>query len=710
MKMIVPIAIMIALPGTMTLSGSTSENVKTDEARTVSVSETYGKLPLSFEANNGQTDAQVKFLSRGSGYGLFLTNNEAVMAVAKPAKMSPAEAAAQRKPIEKSGARVRRVQSAVLRMKLVGANSGAKVTGQDQLPGKVNYFIGNDPERWRTNMETFAKVRYEQVYSGIDLVYYGNQRQLEYDFVVAPGADPTRIRLGFRGAKKMRVDAYGDLLVETIGGPVRWNKPVVYQEVGGVRKTIDGKYLLRRKHQVSFEVAAYDRGKALIIDPALAYSTYLGGSNDDEAAGIALDSSSNAYVTGFTFSANFPTTVGAFDTAFGGAGVDTFVSKLNANGASLLYSTYLGGSDSDASTAIVVDSMGNAYVTGQTVSVDFPTTTGAFQTAFGGGVGDAFITKLDPAGAALVYSTYLGGSDVDVGNGIAIDGVGNAYVAGATRSPNLGTINAFQPTYVGGADVFVAELNASGTALVYYTYLGGSNFEDGGTIAVDPTGNAYITGVTFSTDFPTANPIQGTKSADADAFVTKLNSTGSALAYSTYLGGSDTEFTPGIAVDSAGNAYIAGGTASHDFPTANAVQPTFTGPAAGFVTKLNATGSGFVYSTFFTGSAGGGGQRVAVDSSGNAYLAGATQSNDFPTINAIQTTNAGSLDAVVFKLDPSGSPLFSTYLGGSNSDDGRGIAVDGSGNMYVAGNTSSTNFPITSGAFQSTNHGGGGKD
>ncbi|HEX4640263.1 MAG TPA: SBBP repeat-containing protein, partial [Chthoniobacterales bacterium] len=553
------------------------------------LSEAYGKLPLSFEANAGQTDPRVKFLSRGSGYSLFLTNNEAVLALTKK------DAGAEQKST-----------SAILRMKLVGAKSLPGVSGQNELPGKANYFTGSDPKKWRTDLPTYAKVRYEQVYPGIDLIYYGNQRQLEYDFTVAPGADPDRIQLGFAGAQKIRVDARGDLMVETTGGSVRWQKPVVYQESDGERKMVEGKYLLRRGHQVSFEVAAYDTTKPLIIDPTLVYSTYLGGSNVDQGNAIAVDSSGNAYVTGVTLSVDLPTTTGAFQTTYMGAN-DVFVTKLNPTGSGLLYSTYLGGGGGDSGNGIAVDTAGNAFVTGFTTSTDFPTTTGAFQTVKGAAQ-DAFIAKLDPTGSALVYSSYLGGNSTESGNGIAVDSLGNAYVTGITGSLNFPTtVGAFQTSRTGVSDAFVSKLDLTGTTLVYSTYLGGSNTDQGNAIAVDSSGNAYVTGNTFSLDFPTTfGAFQTAKGAGQDAFITKLDPTGSALVYSTYLGGSVDDVGFGIAVDALSDAYVTGFTTSTDFPTTTgAFQTTYAGqnnPGNDvFFTTLNASGAGLLYSTYLGG-------------------------------------------------------------------------------------------------------------
>ncbi|TLY20499.1 MAG: hypothetical protein E6K68_07800, partial [Nitrospirae bacterium] len=682
------------------LVGPFSEaGVQASETR---MQEKYGTLPLSFEANRGQTDPRVKFLSRGPHHMLFLTSDEAVMV------FMTQEPSAQGEPgMVKPEKRERATQTA-LRMQFAGANLQARVQGQEELPGKANYFTGNDPTKWRTNVPTYAKVRYDNLYPGIDLIYYGNQRQLEHDFVVRPDADPSSIALSIQGADTVEVDAQGDLVLHTAAGPIRLRKPVFYQEVNGIRKEIPGGYVIKDSHQVGFQVAAYDASRPLIIDPVLSYSTYLGGIGRDSGFGIAVDALGNAYVSGVTASTNFPTTPGAFQTTFG----SFFVTKLDPTGSAFVYSTYLGGMSLDEFSGLAVDAAGNAYVTGNTDSSNFPTTLGAFQTAIGGFV-DAFVTKLNPSGSALVYSTFLGGSGFDEGLGIAVDAAGNAYVTGLTLSTDFPTTaEAFQPASVGSDDVFVTKLNPTGSALVYSTYLGGGGTDDVSGIAVDASGNAYLTGVTDSADFPTTlGALQTLFGGDADAFVTKLDPTGATLVYSTFLGGSGFDDGLGIAVDASGNAYLTGVSDSTDFPTTLGAFQTASGGGGGdtFVTKLNPAGTALVYSTYLGGSSNlDEGFGIAVDAAGNAHVMGLTFSTDFPTTaEAFQSNSGGFIDAFVTKLDPTGSALlYSTYLGGSGSDQGRGIALDAAGNVYVTGFTDSTDFPISAGALQ-TFFGGG---
>src|SRR5262245_4977105 len=527
-----------------------------DQAMRARVSETYGRLPLSFEANQGQADAQVKFFSRGNGYGLWLTATEAVLA-----------------------------SQSEVRMRLVGANTSSQIEGLDRLPGQSNYFLSNDPQRWRTHVASYARVRYREVYPGVDLIYYGNRRQLEYDFVVAPYADARAITLAFQGARRMRLDANGDLVLGGAGAELRQRKPLVYQEVGGVRRIVAGRYLIKSDHKVGFQVAAYDVSRPLVIDPVLVYSTYLGGGRDDIGVSIAVDAAGSAYVTGKTLSANFPN-VNPAQPALAGPS-DVFVAKLNPAGSALVYTTYLGGSNSEVGMGIAVDATGSAYVTGLTYSSDFPTRNPA-QPARGGG-SEAFLTKLNADGSAPVYSTYLGGDADEYGLGVAVDSGGDAYVTGLTSSTNFPTKNPLQPAFGGGnmmgfgSDAFVTKVNATGSALVYSTYLGGSGDEIGFGIAVDVASNAYVTGLSSSPNFPTVNALQQTRSGGriigADAFVAKLNPGGSALAYSTYLGGGGDDVGIGVAVDAAGNAYVTGATASSDFPTKDQLQPTYgSGP------------------------------------------------------------------------------------------------------------------------------------
>ncbi len=650
------------------------------------VSGAYGKLLLQFEANRGQTDPRVKFLARAPGHAVFLTPTEAVLVLTQPAPPKADDRRMQRRGRGEGEPATQRV----LRMSFLGTSTEPLVAGGVELPGKANYFIGKDPAKWRTHVPTYAQVRYQDLYPGIDLLWYSNPRELEYDFIVAPGADPTTIGLGIQGADGLEIDRQGDLVLSVDHGALRLRKPFIYQEGAGGLQEVSGGYVLKDPHHVGFQFGAYDRSRPLVIDPGLSYSTYLGGTDGNRGIGIAVDASGNAYVTGNTISTDFPTTSGAFDTSYN-TDRDAFVTKLSPDGSALLYSTFLGGGDQDLGAGIAVDAAGNAYVTGRTLG-DFPTTVGAFQPNSNDDQ-DAFVTKLNSTGSALLYSTYLSGDHRDRGTGIAVDSSGNAYVSGETQSPDFPTTSgAFDTTQNGNRDwdAFVTKLNPAGSALLYSTYLGGTYDDRGTGIVVDPSGNAYVTGLTGSTDFPTTAGAFDT-SCNADAFVTKLNPAGSALLYSTCLGGSypdpNEEACPvargtRIAVDAAGNAYV-------------------TGDAS--VAKLNPAGSALLYSTHLGGT----GSGIAVDASGNAYVTGTTSSTDFPTTSgAFDTSYNGDYDAFVTKLNPAGSALlYWTYLGGTSCDEGLGIAVDASGNAYVTGHTSSLDFPSTPVAFDTTFNG-----
>jgi hypothetical protein len=573
------------------------------------------------------------------------------------------------------------------------------------LPGKVHDFRGNDPRQWRSNVATFAKVRYQQVYPGVDLVYYGNQRQLEFDFVVAPGADPAIIAFDFDGIERLELDARGDLVLQAADGPLlRLHRPVVYQEIDGVRRAVSGGYILDR-NRVRFQVAAYDDTRPLIIDPILAYSTRLGGTRDDAAYAIAVDTAGNVYVTGDTVSLDFP--LARPGQRPRGGSTDVFVAKLSADGARLLYVAFLGGDSDDVGYGIAVDAAGNAYITGDTRSTNFPLV-GPLQAKLAG-ASDIFVAKLSADGAQLLYSTYIGGSRSERGIRIAIDTAGNAHVTGFTNSTDFPTANAFQAAFGGGnADAFVLKLNPTGSAFVYSTYFGGGNDRpDHGTgIAVDPAGNAYVTGFTNSPDFPTRNPLQPFK-GPTDVFVAKFDPAGS-LIYSTHLGGDADDEGMAIAVDATGHAYVTGHTESPNFPTTpGAFRPRCVavdaklpiGPicAGGdaFIVKISPDGSALIYSTYLGGSGFEVGRGIAVDPTGNAYVTGPTSSCDFPTVDPLQAACGGAFDAFVVKLNPTGSALvFSTYLGGKGNDLGYGIAVDAAGNAYVTGVTDSPGFPL----------------
>ncbi|HEY3132795.1 MAG TPA: SBBP repeat-containing protein [Acidobacteriota bacterium] len=945
---------------------SSATQTEPDKAAVERAREAYCNLPLSFEVNIGQADPTVNFISHGSGYTLFLKETEVELHLAPTALSDVRSHSRQVLPgfpgfLAKGVDSAARVQDLELghstpvtvRMRLVGAHPSCRSDGIEQLPGKVNYFIGNDSRRWHTDIPTYSKVKYHGVYPGIDLIYYGRQHQLEYDFVVSPGADPSGIGVSFEGATELEVDAAGNLAMQTGGGQLRVLKPRIYQDLEGSRMEISGRLVIREGNQVGFQVEDYDRSKYLLIDPVLSYagnfaaatgplfSTYLGGSGADFANAISVDAAGNAYVTGSTKSLNYPAASSVQTLNKGG--LDVFVTKLNPAGSAVIYSTYLGGADDDAGFGIAVDSTGSAYVVGQTSSSDFPKAApfqstpgsgggvyrstnagsnwssisfgltdniiyslaidpnnpstlfagtlskGIFKSTGSGGTWNAVNTGVtrasiysiivDPSNSSkvyagtfggVVYRSTTGGENWSVGSlgpnvqavSLAIDtsstpylyagtfgagvfrtsddgfswvpasaGLSSGFVfalaiqvsepvrnpppstlyaataAGVFKSNNRGdtwtAANAGLPDNViasslaitpsntsvvyagtlgngvfkstnagnnwsavntglaavfvfslvvdpkdpftvyagtengvfkstdGGSswsamntgldtidvaalvidptnpsklyvstiasktDAFVAKLSPGGSALTYSTYLGGSRRDYANGVAVDATGNCYVTGYTESSDFPTTNGVQTGSGGGVDAFVAKFNPAGSALAFSTYLGGSGTDIGLGIAADSAGNAYVAGSTDSTNFPTMAAFQSANRGGADAFVAKIRSSGSVLLYSTYLGGIKNDLGTAVAVDSAGSAYVTGYTESSGFPTANAMQSSNLGDFDAFVTKLDPAGSRLlYSTYLGGGSGDFGLGIAVDSSGNAYVTGYTDSTNFPL----------------
>jgi hypothetical protein len=714
---------------------------KSDATARVRASETYARLPLSFEANQGQADPQVKFLSRGNGYTLFLTPTEAVFTSRRkhrPGRRRQLDSElptfvdflklrslAEVEAGESDAREIKPVSETPVRMRFAGANPHAQIVGLNELHGKSNYFIGNDPRKWCTDVANYQQVEYRNIYPGIDLLYKGDQRQLEYDLLVAPGADPNYIQLAFEGTQKIEVGPDGGLMLYTANGILRQHKPLVYRIAGGTRQLVESRYLIQNGHRVSFETERYDMSQAMVIDPVLEYSTFLGGGSgnmiDSISEAVAVDSFGNAYVTGATDISTFPVTANASQPTIGGQ-LDVFITKLNSGGSGLLYSTFIGGNDQEEGFGVTLDSSGSAYVTGRTYSADFPVTAGAFQTSGGGtfpSAGDAFVLKLVPDGNKLAFSTYLGGNGLSLGFDIATDPSQNVYVTGKTRSGDFPvTQGALQTVFGGGTcsgfpceDAFVAKLGPDGTNLLFSTYLGGNDSDVGLGIKVDSGSNIYVAGASFSGNFPTTQgSFQPTiKGTEQNAFVAKLNASGSSLIYSTYLGGSDgADFATGIAIDGPGNAYVCGGTSSTDFPvTAGAFQTTKSARSQdAFVTKLNNLGSNLIYSTYLGGSGGNVAEGIAIDSLGNAYVAGRTVSSNFPvTPNAVQSVFSGKSDVFFTKLNAAGDGLlFSTYLGGGGDDSlfltYHRLYLDSTGNAFLAGTTNSPDFPTTLGAFQ----------
>ena len=673
--------------------------------------------PLVFEPNLGQADPRYQFVARARSMGVLLDQGNAVLALDRGRGRPPS----------------------YLHAVLDGAAPQAEAVPEEALPSRSNYFYGSDPDNWITNVPSSSRVRYRNVYPGIDIVYYGSDSRLEHDFVVHPGADARHIRMKFNGADSIDVDNDGNARISLDGREVVWRKPVLYQTVNHRRIPIEGRY--RREADVlSFEIGRFNPDRPLIIDPVVEFTTFLGGGQSDAGSRIAADSQGNVYTTGLTFEFNFPTAK-----RFGGftRGSSTiFVTKSAANGSAPVFQTYIGGLRTDGATGIALDSQNNVYIAGGTRSTDYPVTTGVLKSRFNPpgltrpDLLDCVVTKLNPAGDALVYSTYLGGTSEDGCAGIAVDAQGNAAVTGYTASsadfPT--TASAPQRNLAGRSDVFIAKLNATGTSLLYSTLLGGQDADLATSIALDAQGAAYVTGSTASVNnFPvTQGAAQtrfggvsaGTDVRFGDGFVAKLNPAGSAFQYVTFLGGSHEDIAMNAAIDASGNAYVTGFTRSPNFPTTSgAYRTTYSGAGGNifmpggdaFAAKLNPTGSALVYSTYLGGARDDWGAAIAVDSSGNAWVGGATLSTDFPTTaDAGQRTFGGANPATKFplgdgfvaQLNGNGSALvYSTYLGGSGDEFVFGVAAGASGSVYVTGSTLSPNFPVTPGAMQ-TAYGG----
>jgi hypothetical protein len=664
------------------------------------------KIQIPFIENQGQiADEQVRFYAKTFGGAIYVTKEgEMIYSFIKSgSNHNPRKGYIERKPDSET------TQIFSFKEKLVGASTRSP-EGSEKGETKVNYFIGNEQSKWKTNLTTYEVVSLGEVYQGIDLRLKAYGKNVEKIFTVKPGADPGAIKLSIDGGNSLKINENGELEVETGLGVAMYSKPIAYQMIDGKKVEVKVAYCLQSSELVyAFKIGDYDKCSPLIIDPILVYSSYLGGSGDDGGFGIAVDSSRSAYITGYTTSSNFPT-ANAYQGAGGGASEDAFVTKINPSGNALVYSTYLGGSGDDYARGIAVDSSGNAYITGTTGSSNFPMAN-AFQSVPGGG-GDAFVTKINPSGNALVYSTYLGGSSDDNGLGIAVDSSGNAYITGYTYSSNFPMANALQNATGGGFDAFVTEMNPSGNVLVYSTYFGGSGDDHGNGIAVDSTGKAYITGQTTSSNLYETYPppVWGNAyGGGVDAFVATIMANGSSIgSVFTYWGGSGDDIGNSIAV-SGSNIYITGSTTSTNFWVSKSTP--YGGNGDAFVSIINAFAP--LYSTYLGGSGDDVGYGLAVDGSGNAYIIGVTHSSNFPvTADAVQSTFGGVGDAFGAKInrrciyDNISNPdvnciTYSTYLGGSDIEYGNGIAVDSSRNAYITGFTGSSNFP-TANALQGT--------
>jgi hypothetical protein len=681
--------------------------------------------PIIFEANQGQTDRQVKFISHGTGYKAFLTAGAIILSLHPEGggKVQARSAVTSSKP----------PISTTLQLKLVGAAQNPAIVGEDPLPGRVNYFIGRDPSKWHTNIPTYSKVRYKNVYPGIDLVYYGSHQQLEYDFAISAGADASKIQFEIAGATQTELDVEGNLVLQTPSGEIHFRSPIIYQESNGNRVPIFGSYVMNDSTHIAFQVARYNPSEPLVIDPVLVYSTYLGGSGDDEPSGIAVDSTGNLYIAGYTDSTDFPlATIGSLPAG----NTHAFVAKLDPTGSNLVYADYIGGNSQDYGYALVLDNNNNVYVTGSTASSDFPVVN-PYQATYPGSF-NGFLSKISGDGSSLLYSTYLGGNGSDTPAGIAIDSSGSVFVAGNTSSTNFPVANAYQATVSPnqggnfGNYGFLTKFSPDGSYLVYSTYLGGSSnvaYNCGGTpcwtspfsaisgIAVDGNDNAFATGITNTYNFPTTQAAyQVTDSTQQTnptvGFVSKFSSSG-ALGYSTYFYESSAALTQAdaIAVDSSGSAYVTGIAFSDGtFPVTSTsiCDPAIYAFACdyAFVTKFDPTGSTLAYSTFLGPNNTANPRAIALDADNDAYVVASTSSNSFEVVNGIEPYSNGS-DLLLVEVDPVASTqLFATYLGGSANETPAGIALDSNGNIYIAGSTDSNDLPVTQGAFQDLLGGG----
>lgn len=659
---------------------------------------------LSFIPNGGQFDPLVRFFARANGYRIFFLEDRIVFDFISLPSL-----------INDSDKKEKAIQAAAVALVFEGCSTNVIPRGNMVEEGLHNFFIGNDPKRWCSSLCSYGEVLYHELWPNIDLLVSSDDGTMKLNWIVKPGGRPSQIAMHYDGADKLEIDEDGNLLVHHSLGTITDLCPMAFQENYEESETVECAFSLKYSDSgeltAGFETGAYDQKKTLWIDPAVNYTTFLGGAGADSIAGVAVDDAGSAYFVGRTASADFPTVTGSYQTALGGS-TDAFVTKIASDGTSLVYSTFLGGSGIDEGNAIVIDVSGAAYVTGFTQSANFP-----LQSPYLGalaGPQDAFVTKLSPDGSALNFSTYLGGTNgSSTGTGIGVNVFGQTIVAGSTSANNFPTTGSgYSPTYNGGtSDGFISLLSTAGSDLLASTFLGGSLEDRINSLALDSSDFVYVVGSTDSTDFPvTAGAFQSALSGGADAFVTKLEGDLSALVYSTYLGGTGTDEAESIRIDASFNACIAGYTQSADFPvTPGAFQTTFGGVQDAFVTRLSADGSNLVFSTYLGGSSTDTGNAVAVNSTGHVYVSGATDSVNFPiTPNVIPSSLTGTTDWFISMLSADGSSLLvSYYVGGTANQQARGMIVDGQGAVYVVGDTTSADFPVTIGAFQTT-YGGNG--
>ncbi|MCA9482237.1 MAG: SBBP repeat-containing protein [Nitrospina sp.] len=695
---------------------------KTDPKTRLKVEKSFSAMPLMFEENKGQTSDEVRFYSRGRGYNFYLTPTESVMVLSKTIKEHPGPIKEPHRFDPRENMDPPKIEQSVVRMEVVGANKKATIKGQEKLKSTSHYFVGNDKSKWRQGVAHYQKVHYEEVYKGIDLVYYGNQSKLEYDFIVKPGADPKNIELNFKGADNLSLNDKGDLILKTKTGNLVQHKPIVYQMIVGGKQSIEGRYVLKENNRVAFQVAAYNEAENLVIDPVLGFSTYLGGNTSDEGSKIILDNTNHIYLIGTTGSSDFPVLneiEGQNETYPGWQ--DIFITKLaqSDNTLTLIYSTYLGGGGDDIPRGIALDNFGGVYIAGHSTSSNFNLVneiegftgrSNGFQINFD----DVIVFKLQESGnvPSLAWSTYLGGNDYDLAMDIAVGNSGNVYVAGWTSSDDFDLVNPVDDEF-SQKEAFLLKIEQSGNipSLLWSTFIGGSNGDAGTGIALDENENIYLTGYSGSSDFPSVNPIEGKgNGTQVDVFVLKLEQTTDELviAWSTLLGGSQEDIPYAIALDNSNHVYVAGETQSNDFDLKNEIEgrnqvvdPNF--PYDAFVFKLEQSQNipSLAWSTYLGGNDGDAAFDITTDSNENVYLTGHTMSTDFNIANAIEGNSIeGSLyydDAFILKIKQDQnfpSLVYSTYLGGKFEEWGYGISLDTLGNVYVIGGSYSPNFDL----------------
>lgn len=659
-----------------------------------------------FIENKGQWPSDVLYLAQLGGLNTWITKNGMLFEFYKTEEINHSEKDEntthlvnkyEQKDYKRWGQRVA--------FSLIGNNTEVQTQGKQKQSGYYNYLIGNDPSKHASFVGLYKEAVIQQIYEGIDMRYYFDKGSLRYDYIVHPGADPSQIKFNLEGSEKNYLNEKGELVFTTCFGEVKNVELYCYQQQD--KKTVQSKFI-ESENSFSFAIGSYNKNETLIIDP-LIYSTYIGGTNEDHAFSISLDNSYNTYITGWTLSSNYDITPGPFQNYVAGLR-DVFVTKTNLNGTALIYSTYIGGNGgNDEGYSIAIDTATNVFITGTTKAHNYDITTGAYQTNNGGNY-DAFVTKLNTTGSALIYSTYIGGSLDEKGTSICIDNSGNAYITGETSSTNFDiTVGSFKTTHSGGKDVFITKLNPTGTTLLYSTFVGGNLDDYGKSITIDAYHNAYITGYTNSTNFDiTTGSFQTTKAQNNDVFVTKINDSGSSLIYSTFIGGVFDDEGQAITIDASNNAYVTGSTNSGDYKiTPGSYQTTLSGSYDAFVTKIDSFGANIIYSTFLGGISLDIGYDIEVDATGNSFLTGTTYSSNFiTTTGALQLFSKGNSEGFISKINNIGNTLlYSTYFGGSGQDESNSITLDAWSNVYITGSTTSINFDTTSGVFQSTNAG-----